>query len=505
MRFDRSEEAESEQVVGAATRTERPAKTARRFKGPRLVPEPRAIDLSPGPVDGQATLAAGERDARFRRFLALVDAGVAGLALGVVTALGGEHLRPPALLGLLGLVALAKAIGLYERDELLLHKSTLDEAPALFQLATLFTVVIWLFESELITRGALGKIEFALLWAVTFGGLVAGRTLARALAQRTTAPERCLLLGPEDAGEILRAKLDMLGETGAELVAREDLEDDLGQVLVCGRLGELVHKHQAERIIVIPTSTESDALLDLIREAKTLGVKVSLLPRFTEVLGSSMVVDDLHGVTLLAVRKLGLSRSSLLFKRSFDLLVSLFGLLAIGPLLAVIAAAIKLDSRGPVFYRQTRIGRHARPFSILKFRTMVDGADEQKAAVAHLNEHDGLFKISDDPRVTRVGRWLRRTALDELPQLFNVVSGDMSLVGPRPLIEDDDRRIVGWHRDRLCLAPGMTGHWQVLGAGRVPLHEMVAIDYLYVANWTLWTDLKYLLRTVPYVLRARGL
>jgi lipopolysaccharide/colanic/teichoic acid biosynthesis glycosyltransferase len=136
---------------------------------------------------------------------------------------------------------------------------------------------------------------------------------------------------------------------------------------------------------------------------------------------------------------------------------------------------------------------------------MVEGADEQKAALAHLNEHDGLFKISDDPRVTRVGRWLRRTALDELPQLFNVVSGDMSLVGPRPLVEDDDRRIVGWHRDRLSLAPGMTGHWQVLGAGRIPLHEMVAIDYLYVANWTLWTDLKYLLRTVPYVLRARGL
>jgi lipopolysaccharide/colanic/teichoic acid biosynthesis glycosyltransferase len=136
---------------------------------------------------------------------------------------------------------------------------------------------------------------------------------------------------------------------------------------------------------------------------------------------------------------------------------------------------------------------------------MVSDAEAQKAAVHHLNEADGIFKIVDDPRVTRVGRFLRRTAVDELPQLLNVVRGEMSLVGPRPLIAEEDNCVVGWHRQRLHLPPGMTGHWQILGSARIPLQEMVQIDYVYVTNWSVWLDLKILLRTIPYVLAGRGL
>jgi lipopolysaccharide/colanic/teichoic acid biosynthesis glycosyltransferase len=143
---------------------------------------------------------------------------------------------------------------------------------------------------------------------------------------------------------------------------------------------------------------------------------------------------------------------------------------------------------------------------MLKFRTMVDGADGMKESLRGRNEaKEGLFKIAADPRITRVGRMLRRSALDELPQLWNVVRGEMSLVGPRPLVVDEDRRVEGWHRRRLELMPGMTGPWQILGPARVPLREMVAIDYLYVANWTLWSDVKILLRTVPHVVGRRGL
>jgi lipopolysaccharide/colanic/teichoic acid biosynthesis glycosyltransferase len=142
---------------------------------------------------------------------------------------------------------------------------------------------------------------------------------------------------------------------------------------------------------------------------------------------------------------------------------------------------------------------------MLKFRTMVPGADEQKDELHHLNQASGLFKIHDDPRITRVGRLLRRASLDELPQLINVLRGEMSLVGPRPLVAEEDERIEGWHRRRLHLTPGMTGHWQVLGSSRIPLDEMVRIDYLYVTNWTLWLDIKILLRTIPYVLTQRGL
>ena len=141
---------------------------------------------------------------------------------------------------------------------------------------------------------------------------------------------------------------------------------------------------------------------------------------------------------------------------------------------------------------------------MLKFRSMVDGADAQKAMLHALNDTEGLFKIADDPRVTSVGRLLRRSSLDELPQLWNVVGGEMSLVGPRPLVPDDDVKIEGWQRGRLTMRPGMTGPWQILGSTRVPLPEMVKLDYLYGANWSLWLDLKILLRTVAYVANRRS-
>jgi lipopolysaccharide/colanic/teichoic acid biosynthesis glycosyltransferase len=163
------------------------------------------------------------------------------------------------------------------------------------------------------------------------------------------------------------------------------------------------------------------------------------------------------------------------------------------------AVAIKLDSRGPVLFRQLRVGRHGKQFHIFKLRTMVSDAEALKDSLRHRNEaQEGLFKIIDDPRVTRVGKWLRKSALDEIPQLLNILRGEMGLMGPRPLVIDEDIRVEGWHRRRLELTPGMTGPWQILGPMRVPLREMVAIDYLYVANWSLWTDMKILLRTIPH-------
>jgi lipopolysaccharide/colanic/teichoic acid biosynthesis glycosyltransferase len=180
-------------------------------------------------------------------------------------------------------------------------------------------------------------------------------------------------------------------------------------------------------------------------------------------------------------------------------------LLVLSPLLALLALLVRLDSPGPAIYRQTRVGREGRLFTMWKFRTMVVGADALKPALLASNEADGLFKIAADPRMTRVGRRLRSLSLDELPQLVNVLRGEMSLVGPRPLVADDDGRITGLDRRRLFLTPGMTGHWQVLGSSRLPLAEMIKLDYLYVATWSLWTDVKILLRTVPYLLARRGM
>ena len=220
-----------------------------------------------------------------------------------------------------------------------------------------------------------------------------------------------------------------------------------------------------------------------------------------EVVGSAVEFDDVDGMTVLGVRQFGLSRSSRTLKRAFDIVVTSIGLVAVAPILAGLAIAIRLDTRGSIFFRQVRIGRDGEPFEIFKFRSMVTGADARKDELRELNEvGDGMFKISADPRVTRVGRFLRGTSLDELPQLFNVLRGEMSLVGPRPLVVDEDALVIGLDRSRLHLTPGMTGPWQVLGA-RVPMQEMVGIDYLYVSSWSLWLDVKLLLRTVRHVLR----
>jgi exopolysaccharide biosynthesis polyprenyl glycosylphosphotransferase len=446
-----------------------------------------------------------ERDALFRRLLGLADAFAASSALLLAVAISGrDQLEPAAAVVPLTVVVMSKALGLYDRDELLLHKSTLDEAPGVFQLATLFSIFVWLLESRIL-EGAFSKTEFVALWVATFIGVLACRAGARWLAGRLSAPERCLLLGPPEALELVEGKLALRRGTGARLVAREDLEDEGGAVIEPGGLEPLMRAHQAHRAILAPRAMDSDAVLDLIREAKMIGVKISVLPRFSEVLGSSVTFDELHGVTLLAVRKFGLNRSSRALKRSFDMAVATLCLVVMAPLLVFFAVVIKLDSPGPVLFRQTRVGRVGRRFRILKFRTMIEQADQHRAELEYLNEAKGLFKIADDPRVTKFGRWLRRLSLDEMPQLLNVLKGDMSIVGPRPLAIEDDERVVGWHRRRLDITPGITGHWQVLGSSRIPLDEMVAIDYLYVANWSLWTDLKYLLRTVPHVLGRRGL
>jgi lipopolysaccharide/colanic/teichoic acid biosynthesis glycosyltransferase len=186
-------------------------------------------------------------------------------------------------------------------------------------------------------------------------------------------------------------------------------------------------------------------------------------------------------------------------------IVAGIGLIVLSPLMAISAIAIKFDSSGPLFFRQTRIGKNGKAFKMVKFRTMEVDAEQRRAELLALNEVPGLFKVSNDPRITWVGRLLRRMSLDELPRLWNVLTGEMSLVGPRPLITEEDQRIEGWDRWRLYLTPGITGPWQVLGAGRIPLAEMVKLDYLYVATWSLWGDIKILLRTVGLVLRRQGI
>jgi exopolysaccharide biosynthesis polyprenyl glycosylphosphotransferase len=315
------------------------------------------------------------------------------------------------------------------------------------------------------------------------------------------------LIGDQAAADYMREKLALTNAVNAELVGVvPPLERKTkGMLLPPPDLRAIVDEYGVERVILAESHSREEVLY-MIRELKTSGVKVSVLPELSRVAGSSVELDHLHGITLLGMRRFEFTRSSWLVKRSFDVIGSMAGLVLLAPILALVAIAIRIDSSGPILFRQRRVGRHGDEFEMLKFRSMVTEAEQMKAEIAHLNSAaTGLFKIPSDPRVTRVGRFMRRIQLDEMPQLVNVLRGDMSLVGPRPLIPSEDRQIEGWYRRRLDVPPGITGHWQILGSSaRISLDEMVKLDYLYVANWSLWGDVRLLLRTIPFIVRRRG-
>jgi exopolysaccharide biosynthesis polyprenyl glycosylphosphotransferase len=449
-------------------------------------------------------------DRRYRHATAFADVAAAAGALFVALAsVGAGSVAPGAVLALPLVVVVGKLQGLYDRDELLMRKTTLDEAPKLFERAVLCSLLLWLADGLVLITPA-GKGEVLIFLVASFLFSLAGRSVARTTVRAATPAERCLFIGDASSFDRLRAKLEAAGApvtiVGRMSLYRPHPMQGSGRQVGADELREFIRWTGAHRVIIESQALPAEEMLDFIRCAKSVDVRVSLVPRVLDVVGTAVVFDDLHGTTVLGVRRFGLTRSSWMLKRAFDLTGAALALLVSAPALVLIALAIKLDSRGPVLFRQTRVGRGGRRFAICKFRTMVLDAEERKSELADVNGcQGGLFKLENDPRITRVGRFLRKTSLDELPQLLNVLSGDMSLVGPRPLIVHEDEQITGWDRRRLQLTPGMTGHWQILGSARVPLAEMVKIDYLYIAGWSLWTDVKIILRTVPYMLSRRGM
>jgi exopolysaccharide biosynthesis polyprenyl glycosylphosphotransferase len=449
------------------------------------------------------------RETVVRRGLVVADSLALLAGLYLVAALGGGTVRWEVLLVVPVLVFAAKSVGLYDRDEHVLHKSTIEEAPRLFSIATLTVMSIWLADGVLVTD-TLTKVQVVALWALLALFLVSFRSAARGLTAAAQPDERCLVIGDPADAQVLERQIALSGSVRAEVIGSIGGIGEEGRIELPEDLGETIIGLEVDRVVIArPRGALEGAedLLRALRRLKAYGVKISLLPRASRIAGPAVELDHLPGLTLLGIRGLGISRSSLLLKRSFDIVGSGLGAILISPLLAIIAIAIKLDSRGPIFFRQRRIGMGGQAFEMLKFRSMVRGADSQKESIKHLNESgDGLFKITTDPRITRVGRVLRRLSLDELPQLWNVLRGEMSLVGPRPLIEEEDTNIEGRFRRRLEVRPGMTGHWQIVCAERrVTLEEMARLDYLYLSNWTLWNDIRLLLRTVRFVVGGRGI
>jgi exopolysaccharide biosynthesis polyprenyl glycosylphosphotransferase len=404
---------------------------------------------------------------------------------------------------------IARLYGLYGQDDRRTYHATVDETAGVFNMVTvctwLFFVFTWLTG---VVHPALTKLLLFWTLAVILVPLV--RAVARAAARkRASFVQNTVIVGAGDIGQGIAEKLLRHREYGVNVVGFIDSEPkqpvrDIGDLTVLGppeRLAAIIRAFDIERVIIAFTRGPHDRVLSLIRSLKDDFVQVDIVPRYFELIGPTTAVSSVEGVPVLCLPPRALGLSARMLKRSMDLVVSAVGLVLLSPLLLLAAIAIKLDSAGPVFFRQPRVGRSGQEFSILKFRTMVRDADAQKEKVAHLNKHaerdPRMFKVPNDPRVTRVGHILRRASLDEVPQLWNVLRGEMSLVGPRPLIPEEARYVADWGERRLDLKPGITGFWQVLGRSDIPFEEMLRLDYLYVTNWSLWHDLRLMCGTVP--------
>jgi exopolysaccharide biosynthesis polyprenyl glycosylphosphotransferase len=449
------------------------------------------------------------------RALALADGLGLVLALLAAFLLVGRDGRPLGdlwwMLPTLPLwTVIFKAYALYDRDAKRISHHALDDLAGLFHGLVLGTLALWLFYRYAPPQ-KLDYSEILVFASTAMVLLLVLRDLARGLVTRALGPERVALLGTADATtKSLVAKMRIHHEYNLDPVGVIGLTEaaDVGLPNL-GRYGEidlegLVKEHGIERILVSSTEMDDETLMRVLQDCRTFSVKLGILPRVYEALGPSVELDEVGGVTVLGVNPPKLVPSSRVLKRSMDVVGATLLLLLFAPLMAVIAVAIRLDSRGPVFFTQERIGRGGRRFRLRKFRTMVADAEERRDELLGQSTDPNWLKLENDPRITRVGRLLRLYSLDELPQLWSVLKGDMSLVGPRPLIESEDRLVSNWTRSRLDLTPGITGLWQVLGRTNIPFEEMVKLDYLYVTNWSLWGDVRLLLRTLPAVMARRG-
>ena len=413
-------------------------------------------------------------------------------------------------------VFLARAYSLYDRDEERSDHSTVDDIFGVFQVVTIGT---WSFLAITHLAGlphpTLPRLVIFWLTAVLLVPLV--RAAIRIVGRRHPAYiQNVIIVGSGEVAELLDCKIRQHPEYRLNVVGFVDSGGDAssngtGELELIGATNDLpalVRAHSAHRVVVAFSDDSDEQTLEVIRELQDCKVQIDIVPRLFEVLGTNAQLHTIEGVPLVGLPAPRLSESARFLKRTLDLVGATAGLILLAPVFAIVAAWIKLDSRGPVFFRQVRMGAGEQPFRVFKFRTMVDDAELLKSEVAHLNMHVNddprMFKVPDDPRVTRVGGFLRRTRMDELPQLFNVIRGEMSLVGPRPLILDEDQYVVRWARCRLKLKPGMTGLWQVLGASDIPFDEMTKLDYLYVTNWSLREDLRLIMLTLPALARARA-
>jgi len=413
----------------------------------------------------------------------------------------------------------AKLYGLYDRDEERAAHSTVDELVSVFHL---ITVGVWVFyaTSWIIGLANPSQTKLATFWALALVAVIVARSMARTLARRQPAyVQNALVVGAGDVGQLIGRKLLQHPEYRINLVgfvdaAPRERRRDLGDLPILGtpeNIDEIVRRREIDRVIVAFSQDGHERMLDLVRSVRKHDVQIDLVPRLFEAVGAKVGVHALEGLPLLVLPPSRMSRSSRFLKRCFDVIGASILLLLVLPLLLVIGWLIRRDSPGPVFFRQTRLGMDLREFTLLKFRTMREGTDDapHRDYVRQIMNADALpgannlYKLDRHESVTRLGRALRKTSLDELPQLLNVLRGDMSLVGPRPVIPYELELFAAHHYERFLVPAGLTGLWQVEARAHSTFGEALDLDVAYARGWSFGLDMRLLLRTPLLMLRRR--
>ncbi len=395
-------------------------------------------------------------------------------------------------------VVLAKLMGLYDRDQRSFRHLTIDEAPLIATWALFGAVGMMLF-LKLPVPGSLSLPGAARIMLVTALAAFVLRTITRRLWRYATPPERTAVIGSGEEAEMIRRKIELFPDAHLEIVTEipetsvESLRngDDWWRTI--------------DRIVVAASSIGSDVIAELSALGQEHQIRLSVIPLARNMYGAAIQMNRIVDLPMLEYRTWNIPRSTTLLKRALDVAVSSTALVLLSPIGLLTAVAIKLDSSGPVFFSQSRAGRDRKPFRMHKFRTMVANAEELLPEIVPFDKlSQPMFKIPNDPRVTRVGRVLRRWSLDEIPQLINVLRGEMSLVGPRPEQFDLVERYKPEHLFRLSVKPGMTGPMQINGRGVLTFDERLSIERAYIENLSIGVDLRILAMTIGAVFSGKG-
>ncbi|MDO8672303.1 MAG: sugar transferase [Dehalococcoidia bacterium] len=361
---------------------------------------------------------------------------------------------------------------------------------------------------------AYSRLLFVFFWGIAIGLLLVQRFIKKMvlinLRKKGIGTQRVLVVGAGPLGRMVMHIVSTEQSLPYQLVGfvEDDCEDFIGRFKCLGRLSEmrsLTLTYQIDEVFIALPNTSHRTVLQIMRQCERMGVSFKIVPDLYEMSLSRVSINDVRGIPLIGVKEVSISGGNLVVKRVVDIIVAAAVLAVLSPLWLFIAILIRLDSSGPVLFAQPRLGKGGVIFNCLKFRSMKVNAEAEKEVLQEQNEASGpIFKMKDDPRVTRVGKLMRRLSIDEIPQFINVLKGEMSLVGPRPPIPAEVEQYEDWHKERLEIAPGITGLWQVSGRSDLPFDEMVMLDIYYIENWTLGLDFNILFRTIPAVLTGRG-